>query len=96
MFIYRMQASFVTRPEHHALGARVNEVEDKVGTINQTISGLFTNKDAEQLKDKMSALAVQNATLLGEIPGLRENIKALAHQTGLLNQHALSQAGKPQ
>jgi hypothetical protein len=42
----------------------------------------------------MQELAVQNARLLGELPGLHDSIQALAHQTRLLNQHALNQAGK--
>lgn len=94
MFLYRMQASFVTRAEHHEMGGRLELVEADVTKINQTISGLFTNKDAEQLKEKMGDLATQNATLLGEIPGLRDAIKALTHQTNLLIQNELNHAGK--
>jgi hypothetical protein len=94
MFIYRMQASFVTRNEHRNMGVRVDGVEANVTRIDKTISGLFTNQDAEQLKDKMGMLATQNATLLGELPGLKAAINQFNHQLNLLIQNELNQAGK--
>ncbi len=92
--MYRMQAKFVTRAEHSMLEGKVGEIDGKIDEIEMAISGLFTNANADNLKAKMQELAVQNARLLGELPGLHESIQALAHQTRLLNQHALNQAGK--
>jgi|GEM_PF-3206325 predicted nucleic acid-binding Zn-ribbon protein len=92
--MYRMQAKFVTRAEHSVLEGKVGEIDDKIDQIETAMAGLFTNKDADNLKGKMQELAVQNARLLGELPGLHDSIQALAHQTRLLNQHALNQAGK--
>lgn len=94
LFIYRLTAKFVTRAEHHTMGARLEEFEEKVGVINQTISGLFTNEKAQQLYDKMGSLATQNAQLLGELPGVREQLKAFNHQLNLLIQNELNQSGK--
>ena len=94
LFLYRMQASFVTRGEHHAMSERIEIVENSVTTINQTISGLFTNEKAEKLYEKMGEVQRQNSQLLGALPGLQDSIKRLSHQTDLLIQNELSQAGK--
>jgi len=92
MLIYRMQANFVTRAEHHAMGGRLDEAEDKIGQIDKQIAGLFTNDKAQQLYDKMSKVEQQSAALLGQMPALEKAISALSHQTNLLIENGLRQS----
>jgi hypothetical protein len=96
LFIYRMQANFVTRAEHSAdqkhVGGRLDEAEDKIGQIDKQIAGLFTNEKAQLLYEKMSAVQAQSAALLGQMPALERAISALSHQTNLLIESGLRQS----
>lgn len=89
MFIYRMQARFVTRAEHHAFAGRLDAVEDEVSDIRTTMAGLFTNDKADALVREMSEVKQQNAKLLGQLPEVNSSVARLSHQVDMLIQNEL-------
>ena len=89
-FMYRMQAKFVTRLEHHALEDEVVKINGKLGEVEKQMSDLFTNEKADKLYDKLGQVERQNAELIGRLPGFSETINRFNHQLNLLLQNELS------
>ncbi len=89
--MWRLRGSFVTREEHNAMNGRIDAVEADLSEIK---GQMFTTRDAKELRDKMDALSERTGTLLGALPEVTRSMTALTNQVAMLNQHALSQAGK--
>ncbi|OYV35524.1 MAG: hypothetical protein B7Z80_18115 [Rhodospirillales bacterium 20-64-7] len=84
MFLYRMQASFVTRGEHNTMGGRVSAVEDEIDTVKLNIGKLVTTEEMSALYTRLSAVEQNTATIAGRLAGISEQVGATNHMLNLL------------
>lgn len=89
MFIYRMQASFVTRAEHSAMGGRIDAVEGQVDGVNQKISTLLTATKADEMFNRISAVEQQGSRMLGEMVGIHQQLTAATNMLQMLVQNEI-------
>jgi len=89
MFIYRMQASFVTRAEHGAMGKRIDVVEDQVNGLDKKIGTMLTATKADEMFNRIGAVERQGAELLGEMSGINKQLSAANNMLQMLVQNEI-------
>jgi hypothetical protein len=96
MFIYRMQASFVTRSEHNKMGDRMNAVESEIGDINTSMARLVTTEDVAPIYTRLGNVEQQTSRIVGRLDGLGDLLTGTNNMLQILVKNEIEQGGKKQ
>ena len=94
-FIYRMQASFVTRAEHSKMSDRMDAAEDKVDGIDKAMSRLVTTEEMGSIYNRLGNVENLTATMNGRLAGISELLGSTNHMLGLLVKNELEGSKRP-
>ena len=94
--MWYLSRSFATRAEHHAVQARLRDMECKTGDIEKLVSSVSLRLDAlpggdswQQMQTSIEGLRGQSAVLLAKIEGQSDVLKRVEHPMQLLLEHHL-------
>ncbi len=94
MFIYRMQASFVTRAEHGKMADRLEDVEEKVDSIDKNMGKLLTSEQAAALGARIGVVEQQGQRMLGEMDGINRQLTSANNLLQMLVENEVKGGGK--
>jgi hypothetical protein len=84
LFIYRMQASFVTRAEHAKTSERIDKSEQDITRIDVQMGKMLTNDGASDLFKRLGVVEQQGAKVVGQMEGIQDQLEAANHMLQLL------------